>query len=113
MESTCGRTEIVNLNYLLSFPKVLIAAHSPARDEINEAILNGESCGSIARRFGLSASTVHRHTKKNLREAVKEAQLRLFDRDVEQASVALKALDAAIDGFSGKANKVSINQLIL
>ena len=91
----------------------MIAAHSPAHNEINEAILNGESYGCIARRFGLSASAVHGHTKKNLREAVKEAQWRLFDRDVEQASVALKALDAAIDGLSGKTDKVSINQLIL
>jgi hypothetical protein len=67
---------------------------------------------SIARRFSLSASTVHGNTKKNLREAVKEAQWRLFDRDVEQASVALKALDAAIDGLSGKTDEVSINQPI-
>ena len=44
--------------------------------------------------------------------AVEEAERRRFERDVEQASTALRALDKAIAELEGKTNVESVERLI-
>lgn len=80
--------------------------------EINRAILESVPYWTIAERYGVHPSSLHRHKCNHLARAVEEAKRLRFEKSVEQASVVLRTLDKAIAQLEGRTDADSVGRLI-
>lgn len=56
----------------------------PKRQEIETAVLAGESCVAIAKKYGLSSSSVDRYKRKILKSQLKLAEIKNIDEIMER-----------------------------
>lgn len=71
----------------------------PKRAEIEEAILQGQSCVSIAKNYGISSSAVDRYKKKALRKQLQVAAIKDVDSLIDRLNEYLDGVDQMYDSI--------------
>ena len=80
-------------------PRSFAIVNHPQRKEIEEAILQGKSCTGIAKKYGISPSSVDRYKKKALRKQLQVAQIKDVDSLIERLNEYLDGIDQMYDSI--------------